>query len=221
MTLLEILVVFTVIAVLALLFSPALGLLRKQSQNTRCLNRLRQCGALLTTAITEQGGSMKFWYSGNNGGGEYWNTWLVAHGYLTTADLERLSCPAVPYPEENISGRHYGIYMANTADNLVDSTNAAGALQGRAYRVNLRAIAAPANTIFMGDSINSAGALSIRIFRSDSSSFPSGAFHQRHQKQVNLFFYDGHAESAKPDRLYALGVRRVYDSQLQPLTLTP
>lgn len=219
LTLLEILLVCTLLSILALLVAPVSSFLRKQGHNTQCLTRLRQSGMILTTAIAEQGGSVSFWYSGA-GSGEFWNTWLTGRGYLTPADLKKLHCPSIPYPEQ-ISGRHYGIYMPDTTQNLINTYTPEGALQGRAYRINLKTIETPASTIFMGDSITSSGDLSIRIFRSDSSTFPSGAFHQRHQKHVNLYFFDGHAESAKPDRLYALGVRRVYDAELQAVTLTP
>ncbi len=219
-TVMETLVAAVLLGILAALLLPLLGQMRERSRETRCLHNLRTVGGLLTTAILEKGGALDAWYSGSTGG-EFWNTLLIRDRYLTADTLEKLACPSIPYADADGSynGRHYGIYMPDTTNNLIDYRNEAGALQGRAYRVDLKRIALPAGTIFLGDSVTSAGSPTVRIFRTDSASFASGAFHARHQGRVNLFFYDGHAESAAPLRLRELGVRRVYDKRLQPLDI--
>jgi len=219
-SLMELLVTIAVLSLLMALVFPLLGHIRERSREARCLQNLRQAGALLITAVTEKGGVFPAWYSGSTGG-EFWNTWLVREKYLTLDGLEKLACPSIPYADAsgNYSGRHYGIYMPDTDRNLVNFQNEAGALTGRAYRIDFRRITEPAGTIFLADSVTSAGNPSVRIFRSNSASFPSGAFHSRHGGRANLFFYDGHAESASYTRLHSLGVSRVYDARLQPVDL--
>ncbi len=220
LTVMETLVAVALLGVLAALLFPLAGQLRERGRETQCLHNLRTIGGLLTTAILEKGGSLDAWYSGTKGG-EFWNTLLIRDGYLTHGALEKLACPSIPYADADggISGRHYGIYMPDTANHLIDYRTESGALQGRAYRIDPRRVALPGSTIFMGDSVSSSGDPVIRIFRTDSGSFASGAFHARHGGRVNLFFYDGHAESAAALRLRELGVRRVFDERLQPLDL--
>lgn len=98
--------------------------------------------------------------------------------------------------------------MADT-NNLMAYYDDKGSKIANGYQINVMTQDKPASTIFMADSVAN-GEQSIRIFKSDSSLFASGAIHARHQGSANLFFLDGHAEAAGAERLYELGVRRVF-----------
>lgn len=220
-TLSELLVAVAILAVLGALFFPIAGQVRERSQAIRCLSNLRSSGTLLLTAIAEKGGVFDAWYSGTTG--DFWNTALVRDHYLTSKELESLACPGIPYADAsgNHSGRHYGLYLFDPSpENLIQTYSQTGALTGRTYRFRLRTQINPAETIFMADSVTSSGSPTIRIFKTDSGSFASGAFHGRHGGLPNVFFFDGHIETPNLQRLYQLGVRKIYrDQPPVPVTL--
>lgn len=213
-TLTELLVAVAILAFLSALLFPIAGEVRERSRATRCLSHLRTSGTLLLTAISERGGVFDAWYSGTTG--DFWNTALVRDRYLTLQELEKLACPSIPYADAagSHNGRHYGLYLVDPSpENLIQTYSGTGALTGRAYRFRPRTISNPAATIFMADSVNSAGAPTIRIFKTDSGSFTAGSFHGRHGGLPNVFFFDGHVETPNLQRLYDLGVRRIYRDQ--------
>lgn len=223
MTLIEILVLMGIIVLLgALLFPTFLGTVER-TRSIQCLGHLREAGNTLLIALRErkEGPVFRPWYSGNSG--EFWNTWLVSHKYLTYEDLRRLSCPSIGYPSNivtGISGKHYGIYMGDT-NNLMAYYDDKGNKIANGYQINVMTQDRPASTIFMADSVAN-GEQTIRIFKSDSGNFTSGAIHARHQGSANLFFLDGHTETAGAERLYELGVRRVFtnNSSAEPEAYT-
>lgn len=223
-SLIEIIVGITILLTLVALMMVQGSRYLESGKSMQCVTNLRTIGGVLMQAVLEknQGGVFYAWYSGAGGGGEFWNTMLVKDKYLTYAELEQLSCPGIPYLDENGShnGRHYGIEMSNTTDNLRDTRNASGGLEGRAYRVSLLGQEFPERNILLADSVTSAGDPTIRIFRSDSTSFTSGGFHARHENHVHAFFYDGHVERMDRRRLYELGIRRIYDAKVNPVTLS-
>ncbi len=216
----ELLVAVVILAVLGALFFPIAGQVRERSRTARCLSNLRSSGTLLLTAIAERGGVFDAWYSGTTG--EFWNTALVRDRYLTLKGLESLACPSIPYADASgsYSGRHYGLYMFNpSAENLIQTHSETGALTGRTYRFRLKTMSNPASTIFMADSVTSSGNPTIRIFKTDSASFTSGTIHGRHGGLPNDFFFDGHVETPNLQRLYQLGVRKIYRDQ-PPVAVT-
>lgn len=219
----ELLVAVAVLSILAALILIQGNRYLEKGNNISCISNLRTIGGILMQALQErpQPGVFYAWYSGTEGG-EFWNSMLVKNKYLSADDLQKLSCPSIDYFDKNgsYSGRHYGIDMSNTAENLREVRDEEGTLKGRAYRVDLLGQQFPQRTILLADSVTSAGDPTIRIFRSDSGSFGSGAFHARHEGAVNGFFYDGHVENMNFRRLHDLGIRRVYDADLKAVSLT-
>ncbi len=214
---LELMVTVGLLVVLMALSLPALHRMQESRQGVRCLNHLRSIGSLLLIALKEQGPVFKAWRAGSGpDSGVFWNTMLVAEGYVTRQQLEQLACPSIAYasPTGSISGRHYGVNLGDPY-----GTHAAGTdKKGASFNINLATHPAPATTFLLGDSVTASGDPSIRIFPA-SGSFSAGGIHLRHNGRANLFFLDGHVEAASPRRLVELGVEKAYLKDLSILNL--
>ena len=73
-TLIELLVVISIIAILAAMLLPAIGMVRTQAKKTDCANRMRQMGLALGNYIQGNEGQYPI---GNTGGGN-WAAWYKA-----------------------------------------------------------------------------------------------------------------------------------------------
>ncbi len=224
-TLTELLVAMAIIAVLVLLAVPIQQRIAEQNNTVKCLHRLRSIGTILLDATREQQQPVRFWYNGSTG--MMWNTMLVVKGYATHDVLRQLSCPNIEYaaPNGSVSGRHYGVFAGDPHGRLETLTE--GGAVGNTYALNLRTHPQPGSALFLVDSATAAKAPSLRVFTGSDSTFPrgssyaAGAVHLRHGGRANLFFLDGHVESAGEERLYQLGVRALYTAGFQAKTLQP
>jgi prepilin-type N-terminal cleavage/methylation domain-containing protein len=87
-TLIELLVVVSIIAILAAMLLPALGLVRGYANQTRCLSNLRQLGLGVLTYTSDNSGLMPPY----QGGGGFWYTYI--RDYLTASDVTTMFwCP--------------------------------------------------------------------------------------------------------------------------------
>lgn len=213
----ELLVVIVVLSVLTTMLIPAILKALERSKTIVCVHNLRSVGSLLLTYAREQGPNFEVWYSGS--AGTMWNTRLILDGYITHQGLKDLSCPSIEYaaPNGSVSGRHYGIYM-DAPEGRIESFTDASNNTGLVYRINVATHSTPSKALFMADSVTSAGAPSVRIVR-NGTSIAGGGIHARHYDSANLFFLDGHVETAAKEKLQELGVRSYFAKDLKIITL--
>lgn len=199
-TLVELLVVMGVIAALILLALPALSSVRKNQQNARCIQNLRQIGGGIQAYAVDFGGKVLPRYLGLHlppadrpiGSQRAWYSRLYTLGYLRNADI--FYCPAFPpynsqqatTPITSAVGDTYAMrnWMSPGAD--WDTTNE--------DHKRLNSIENPANFFLVVDS------LWLSWGRQGYGVAPGSAdqnIHTRHFGRANALFADGHVE-AKP-----------------------
>ncbi len=208
-TLVELLVVVSIIAVLAALMLPALSRSKASARRADCLSNLRQMGFATQLYWEDNSGRCFTWFSGaTNGGWTYWFGWLgngpegqrpvdLSVGALSPYLREsavRL-CPSLnesvaqfkPKADRPIAGYGYNIYLSGVRD--------AGRL-GRPTDLVLFADAAMIND-FQAPASRSNPMLEEWFYVSfdtnvtSRSYYPNGHF--RHSKKANVVFCDSHA----------------------------
>ena len=92
-TLVELLVVISIIGLLAGLVVPTLGTARQSADKAKCLSNMRQLSSLYLTMVAAQDGVLV----DASGGGSTWYNQLVNNNYLPATNLAayiQLSCPS-------------------------------------------------------------------------------------------------------------------------------
>ena len=92
-TLVELLVVISIIGLLAGLVVPTLGTARQSADKAKCLSNMRQLSSLYLTMVAAQDGVLV----DASGGGSTWYNQLVNNNYLPATNLAayiKLSCPS-------------------------------------------------------------------------------------------------------------------------------
>ncbi len=197
LTLLELLVVITIIGLLAALLLPALAHAKRRAQRLQCLGNLRQLGTGLQVILASDH-SYPLEIGGTNGDGT-WIGQLAMEGLGITqpmTDYIRAGvwhCPSAGWikPNTNSLPICYGYNFGGLVSD--ESSDQNFGLGGRpSTRTPLRdsAVTFPADMIALGDIFTQ------RLGLVREPSFPQIlAVYQRHQGRSNVVFCDGHAES--------------------------
>lgn len=231
----ELLVVFVVISILAALLLPTLARSKAMSRRVACMSGLRQLG-LATQMYWEDNDGYAFRYKTafTNGGDVYWFGWIergsegeraydptqgVLYPYLRGRGVER--CPALNYRSETFKlrarGATYGYgYNTNLSRNLPAPPFQITHLR-RPSQMALLADAAQVNTFLPPASPERP---MLEEFYYISSGEPTTHF--RHRREANVLFCDGHIDAERPVagsidmRMPAEGVGRLRASILRP-----
>lgn len=209
-TLTELLVVIAIVAVLAALISAGVSRARASAQSSRCVNNLRQLGALFLGYLPENNSRIPYYAVG--GGSDF--TWI---NYLDKSN-DRIPpsagisvCPTV-MPKQYRD--RYSVYGMDVTGELGDSYphpfNANAQVYGYMLRFNSM-VGDPSRRILLADSmVRSASAWNaknqvayIRV-ASTPRGGDEGALHCRHQGKANLLFLDGHVETMMPTEIKAV-----------------
>jgi prepilin-type N-terminal cleavage/methylation domain-containing protein/prepilin-type processing-associated H-X9-DG protein len=210
-TLLELLVVVSLIGVLAALLLPALARSKSSAQRVKCVSNLRQLGLAAQMYWDDNGGGA-FRYRGaaTNGGNIYWFGWLARGGEGT-----RAFDPALGALHPYLGGR--GVELCPAFNYALPSfkAKAVGAAFGYGYNLQLSApesqpavnvgrLSRPAEVSLMAD------AAQVNTFQAPASvdrpmleefyyiNVDEATAHFRHALRANVLFCDGRVGLEKP-----------------------
>lgn len=205
MSIMEILVAMSILAVLAMLLLPALSAARERAEAARCMGNLRQVGTALLQMAGDQQGVLTHWYSGSrtaDNRADHWVSQLQSKKYLTAEEMRRLRCSSIP---QNLppNTHNWGFNMADLYGTVTSSK--VGGSTVKIYKIITSSHPRPAHSVLLAGVSNGVApdapgaATDLRIFPTGTSSL--GRIHLPHEGKGEMFFLDGHAEIATPQRL--------------------
>jgi len=219
-TLVELLVVISITAVLIALSMGAATKVRDQSKTTRCIANLRWAGSAMLHYITEQNGVYENWMAGSSKTIHYWTWYMRYRAYYSEDELLRHRCPSGPF-DNTVGGRtgsHYGFYTEDPHGSRFQPGNPPEDAT-TAYRIRINTHPKPGSSPMMGDSLSDSTKFMTHTLR-NKEGVKRGGFYALHNGRVNVFFLDGHVESATPGRMRELGIESMFD-QNQKIITTP
>jgi len=210
-TLLELLVVISVIAVLGALLLPALNRSKSSARRVQCVGHLRQLGLAGQLYWDDHSGSAFHWRGASTNGGQiYWFGWLE-NGNEGGRRFDRTQGALHPY----LADRGVEVCPALNYLNPQFKLKATGASYGYGYNLSLSAppaqppvntdkLARPAELVFLAD------AAQVNTFQPPASpqnplleefyylNAHEATIHFRHTRSANTVFCDGHVAPEKP-----------------------
>ncbi len=225
-TLVELLVVIGMIVVLASLAFTLSTRMIAAARATECLNRLRQCGTLMTTAANENNSRIRAFKEGEG--------MLDFRPYFILADrlelprepysahfegMERLLfCPSAPEPEvahENCYGLNFNDSELAGATWSTETVETEGGQSATLATLIIPTVDDPARYPLFLDSSNSDGEQIFRILNEND------LVALRHRNKANAVFLDGSAQALDKSSLGKLGFENAYDTSTNPPTPVP
>ena len=210
-TLVELLVVITVIAILAALLLPALTTAKAAAKRAQCVDNLRQLG-LAAQMYWDDNDDWTFRYlSGTtNGGRRYWFGWLKP-GAEGEREFDLSQGALYPY----LQGCGVEICPSLDYNSTLHKNKARGAAYGYGYNLHLGQTSIKTGLVLRpGDTVLLADAAQVNDFQAPASpdnplleefyyvdadegfGYPNAHF--RHQRQASVAFCDGHVDREAP-----------------------
>lgn len=206
----ELIVTIGIMVIIGSLLLPAWDKAKRSAQDAKCTGHLRGWGTALNAFIADNGGVYRNWYSGTRNHpdpAQYWTWYMVSPMGYSSSELQRTRCPLAPGKITDNTSIHYGFYAADKNGRIMDNPG------GKHYEIRMGTHPSPSKGILLADSLTSAGVQVHTIFPANLLS--RGGIHTRHDGRANLFFLDGHVESATPERLGELEVTKYFDKDGQ------
>ena len=247
-TLIELLVVIAIIAILAAMFLPALTRAKQQGESAKCKSNLHQRGLALNMYLADNNDNYPYCltveFSPPQGGyvtGKGWEHSLQPY-YAINWTNTGFQCAGYKGPTINPSsewGEQFGSYAYNAwGTDMTSATSSLGL--GGFMQVDINypptassVVRAPADMFAIGESrifdlqndippetLRGAGYF-VMVPGPPNSSAWLGVFPERHGKNYNQLFCDGHLESIPPFKLFNVtntAVRWNNDHQPHPET---
>ncbi len=186
-TLIEMLVVVSIIGILASLLMPAMQEALNQSRQTSCLNNLRQLGISTTQYINDNSG----FFPAARVGTYYWSNHLIDKGYAVESQM--FMCPSFGtrvYKNNSTASYSYGMCRDLSRTKLSEASMPSQNLFKRYGK-------GPSTTWFFGDSVGYGWWT--KLNQCYMISWNTGTYFNSHFRHGlnngNFWFLDGHANS--------------------------
>ena len=196
-TLVELLVVITIVGILATLAIPAASRWVEAGKSSKCISNLRQCGVAMRTYAAENNGVIVMIQNGTSQ--TSWGAVLFAGGYLRDPNV--MLCPSrAPFKANSslfskLDGTAISSIYGASLDDIDRYTEGSGSPVVRKLKVNI--IDKPSEYILLGDSIlgspgssNSSTSPQRHVIRRQNGG-ASGYFQLRHGNKGNVIMADG------------------------------
>jgi prepilin-type N-terminal cleavage/methylation domain-containing protein len=207
-TLVELLVVITIIAALASLMYPLVGHFRKKAQASESLNRIRQCGLIVLSKATESNNVLQIHISGTASNMQD----LRLHGMVQESVGKDMVGKLVYTPayEKKADGT-WPVWATN-----LDSNPSIGIVWERLWvtrngeqryleGLRLATCGSPERYPLFADSSNASGEPRARFGNNDDYKFA-----MRYGRKGTIFFLDGAARLVGQDEMAKYGITRAY-----------
>lgn len=193
-TLVELLLVISVIAILTSMLLPALNKARDKARAIQCTSNVKQSATGMTMYANDYKNLVQIYlYTGSV---EYrWNRRLYESKYITNRNI--FVCPTAEPRKYTSDSYTYGAIMSIPAKDKIELTSTGA--NPRWTFLRLGNLKKPSNYIILGDnSYSSTTSNADKFLWQYSSMYFSGDFiiHLRHQNQANIAFADGHVKAS-------------------------
>ena len=226
-TLIELLIVITIIAILASMLLPALNQARNKSKSIKCVNHLKQLGVGLQLYADDNNGYIPVYASWNDWGAplRYWGEALCVDNHYLPNNISLVRCPAWPVSSGDWSESYgmplYGYYATNeNYGYFLSSEWLPGATHIR--NIIIRKIKNPSQIDILLDSVNTGSGKAINPQIAYVST-GAAMIHMRHQQKANTLKADGSAASegikhfaADPALHFWISLDGTTDSKVDP-----
>lgn len=177
-TLVELLLVISIIAILTAMLLPALKKTRDSVKTISCLNRQKQTGLAVQSYLSD---FSFYFHSPNDSANSKWTSKLMINDYIKNGDI--LCCPATKFDRYSTTASGwftYGAIYTNDASLCISMKNYTETT--KAYIFACSWSVASQKPFF-------------RMYPRDATSESYGRPYLIHNNKVNMYFLDGHAES--------------------------
>ncbi len=238
-TLIELLTVIAIIGILAAILIPVVGSVRDNARTAKCISNIRECGlGVLMLADTNEYRLTTFGSGSGGPGDSYqgrpghpsgrWPSQLLYYNIVEAREV--LYCPNAntirpgdtntdPDFPQSWSWRSYGMNMFDDGPDPSERWARFVSVFGQGYQqyeINFNAIPEPSRFILMADSVDQDTVSRFRIDRPTSGG--NGSIHLLHNRRANVFFLDGHVETADAIRLGELGMISGHGPNMEVIT---
>lgn len=212
-TILELIVVITILLVIIALVIPYIRNAVEKSRSVECASRLRAIGILFFDYAAERQGTILFFRDGSPTKSMWYTELKKLVDYSEQEAQSAFGCPSMD--RENVdSWRCYGFRVSGSPGKVVRNIEDWPGV----YQLSIGAVQQPSSFMIMGDTSNSSGKTqTFRII--PPGLYSGGGIQMRHQDRANILFLDGHVEALDAVGLARIGMTRVLDANATPLEL--